>query len=211
MKKSMVLFLSLTLLFLQLSYAQQTDHKKNPSDANKLILWEAGINISLPVHIQMYRTHRYGIGSNLRVSKKISPKTEVGIRLDYDYRFARNLPDTTDTVQERASHRNFSIIAIKPNVQFNLKNDWFFGAETGIGYAISDENKSIGLGFVSEYNGNARIGSCSGLYIGKYLSLGHEYANFGISLNLTNFVLKGHAENTLGLKFNYRFTKEKSN
>jgi hypothetical protein len=29
----------------------------------------------------------------------------------------------------------------------------------------------------------------------------------GISLNLTNFVAKGHAENTLGLKFNYCFLK----
>jgi hypothetical protein len=48
-----------------------------------------------------------------------------------------------------------------------------------------------------------QFGSCSGIYLGKYFTAGTK----GISLNLTNFVAKGHAENTLGLKFNYCFLK----
>jgi hypothetical protein len=30
-----------------------------------------------------------------------------------------------------------------------------------VGFAISDENNRIGLGFVPEYNGEAQFGSCS--------------------------------------------------
>jgi hypothetical protein len=64
----------------------------------------------------------------------------------------------------------------------------------------------IGLGFVPEYNGEAQFGSCSG-YILVYFTAGTNQRKLGISLNLTNFVAKGHAENTLGLKFNYCFLK----
>ena len=197
--------ISLIVMLLVLSFAQQSFNKDNSFEKNKSIFIEAGVNVSLPVHIQMFRTHRYAIGVNFRAFKKITPKTEIGLKLDYDYRFARNIPDTIDTVKERASHRNFSLIALKPNVQFNFNCNWFFGAETGVGYALSDENGAIGLGFVSEYGGNTKFGSCSGLYIGKYLSIGHNNNNFQASMNLTNFLHKGHAENSLGLRFNYCF------
>jgi hypothetical protein len=39
-----------------------------------------------------------------------------------------------------------------------------------------------------------------GIYLGKYTA-GTNQRKLGISLNLTNLLLK-HAENTLGLKFN---------
>jgi len=167
---------------------------------------ESGINLSLPVHIQMYRSHRLGIGINLRIAEKITSTTEFGIRVEYDYRFTRkNYPAVPpeSTVKERALYRNFSIFAIKPNIQFNLKRNWCLGAESGVGYAISDEDPKIGLGFVSEFNGPTRFGSCSGIYLGKYFSKN----KVNVSLNLTNFVAHGHAENTLGLKFNYYFHK----
>jgi hypothetical protein len=172
---------------------------------NSFVL-ESGINLSLPVHIQMYRSHRLGIGVNLRVAEKITSTTEFGVRAEYDYRFTKkNHPAVPpeSTVKERALYRNFSLFAIKPNIQFNLKRNWSLGAESGVGYAISDEDPKIGLGFVDEFNGPTRFGSCSGIYLGKYL-----YKNkLNISLNLTNFIAHGHAENTLGLKFNYCFFK----
>jgi hypothetical protein len=59
--------------------------------------------------------------------------------------------------------------------------------------------------FVPEYNGEAQFGSCSD--ISWYFTAGTNQRKLGISLNLTNFVAKGHAENTLGLKFNYCFLK----
>ncbi|PRZ27791.1 hypothetical protein [Flavobacterium granuli] len=207
MKTTSIISVIMMLLVFQLSYSQQTANKENSFEKNKSILMEAGINVSLPVHIQMFRTHRYAVGLNFRAFKKISSKTEIGLKLDYDYRFARKIPDTTDTVKEKASHRNFSLIALKANVQFNFNHDWFFGAETGVGYALSDANGAIGLGFVSEYDGNAKFGSCSGLYIGKYLSIGQKHNNLEASMNLTNFLLKGHAENSLGLRLNYCFNK----
>jgi long-subunit fatty acid transport protein len=206
MKKSLALYISILFLIVQISFAQQIENNRTTSEKTNPIVLESGINLSIPVHIEMYRTHRVGIGINIRASKKISAKTALGIRAEYDYRFARNLPpDTTNTVEGRALHKNFSLIALKPNVQFSLKSNWFIGVETGVGYVISDENNTIGFGFVSEYAGNLRVGSCSGLYLGKYFTSGKRNNQLGISLNLTNFVAKGHAENTLGLKFNYCF------
>jgi len=208
MKKSTVISIITMLLFTHLIVAQQLEQQIAIPDYSKTLLLEGGLNLSVPVHIQMYRTHRVGIGVNVRVSKKISPKTELGIRGEYDYRFVRNIgPDTTGTVRGRALHKNFSLFALKPNVQFELRRNWFLGIETGVGFAISDENNRIGLGFISEYNGEAQFGSCSGIYLGKYFTAWANQRKLGISLNLTNFVAKGHAENTLGLKFNYCFMK----
>lgn len=214
MKKSAVILTSIILFAIQFCIAQQTPEKEITEEFNNAIFFEAGLNISVPVHIQMYRSHRVGIGLNVRAAKQISPKTELGIRAEYDYRFARNIPpdlsgiqSQEDEVKERALHKNFGLIAVKPNMQLYFSHQWFMGLETGIGYAISDENGGIGLGFVSEYSGDARFGWCSGVYLGKYFSNGNIPRQFGISLNLTNFVLKAHAENTLGLKFNYCFNK----
>jgi hypothetical protein len=80
---------------------------------------------------------------------------------EYDYRFVRNIsPDTTGTAIGRALHKNFSLFALKPNVQFTLRETGFRSWNWGR-FAISDENNRIGLGFVPEYNGEAQFGSCS--------------------------------------------------
>ncbi|MFE3868816.1 hypothetical protein ACFX5E_12130 [Flavobacterium sp. LS2P90] len=199
MKKILDAIMTLLLLFfVSFAFAQKEQD-------NSFVL-ESGINLSLPVHIEMYRSHRLGIGVNLRIAEKITPTTEFGLRAEYDYRFTKkNHPEVPpeSTVKERALYRNFSLFALKPNIQVNLKSNWFLGAESGVGYAISDEDPKIGLGFVNEFNGPTRYGSCSGLYLGKYIP---KY-KMNISLNLTNFIAHGHAENTLGLKFNYCFYK----
>jgi hypothetical protein len=214
MKKSAVIFTSIILFAIQFCIAQQMPEKETTNELDKSIFVEGGVNLSVPVHIEMYRSHRMGIGVNLRAARKISEKTEFGLRAEYDYRFARNIsPDLSDIkdpfdeAKKRALYKNFGLFAVKPNVQFYFRRQWFLGLETGVGYAISDQNRSIGLGFVSEYSGEARFGWCSGIYLGKYFSYGNIPRQFGISLNLTNFVLKAHAENTLGLKFNYCFNK----
>lgn len=192
MKKITILITSFSLLFIQFVFSQ------NKQD--KTFQIESGINISVPVHIEMYRTHRLGIGFNAKISERFSEKLELGIRADYDYRFTNTY--NHDTIKVEASRKNFGIISIKPGVQFNLKSQWFCGVETGLGYAISDENKKIGLGFVSEYRGEAQFGSCSSLYVGKYVQ-----KDLGFSLNFTNFVANWHAENTLAIKMNYRFNR----
>ena len=202
MKKSTVLVIGLLLLFIQSIFSQNKWDKKNFSKQTKTIYIESGINVSVPVHIEMYRSHRLGIGVNAKVSEIVSEKLELGIMAEYDYRFINK--NNHDTIKIEASHKNFGIISIKPGIQFKLKSKsrWFWGVETGLGYAISDENNRIGLGFVSEYRGEAQFGSCSSLYFGKYAQ-----RNLGFSINFTNFVAKGHAENTLGIKMNYCFNR----
>jgi hypothetical protein len=55
-------------------------------------------------------------------------------------------------------------------MQFELRKKLVLGVETGVGYALSDEN-SIGLGFISEYNGEA-VWIVLGIYLGKYFTAG---------------------------------------
>ncbi|MFV8369667.1 hypothetical protein [Flavobacterium sp. LB2R40] len=208
MKKILVPLLSIVIFIGQSICAQIKPENPITSKEAKPVYFEAGINASLPVHIEMYRTHRLGIGFNTRIGKIISRKLELGIRLDYDYRFIRKntrILTSESTLQERASHNNFSLFCLKPNVQFNMNSKWFWGAETGIGYALSDEDSKIGLGFVSEYASDQQFGWCSGLYLGRYFMINPNKNKLGLSMNLTQFLAHGHAENSLGLKINYRF------
>ena len=72
----------------QFIFAQNEPEKNISSYKNKPIYLEAGINSSLPVHIEMYRTHRLAIGINEEHGKTISEKWELGLRAEYDYRFS---------------------------------------------------------------------------------------------------------------------------
>ena len=69
-------------------------------------------------------------------------------------------------------------------------------------YIPEQEPKRVGP-LNSETKPNPIFGSSSEIYLGKYFP---KY-KLNTSLNLTNFVAHGHAENTLGLKFNYYFYK----
>lgn len=208
MKKILVLLTTLLLLVGQFIHAQNKTENTILSKDKKPFYLETGINVSLPVHIQMYRSHRLAIGINTRVGKIISRKLELGIRFDYDYRFIKKgsrILTPESTLTERALHNNFSLFSIKPNVQFNLDSNYFWGAETGLGYALSDEDSKIGLGFVSEYASDQQFGLCSGLYFGKSFFVSSNKNKVSLSLNLTQFLALGHAENSLGLRINYRF------
>jgi hypothetical protein len=214
MEKISIAFVSVLLLAVQLTHAQKEQGKKFYSIQNKRIYWEAGINLSLPAHDDLLRTHTLAIGINVRASRSISSKINIGLKAEYSYRFAKEIrsglkndPDITDETIIRASHRNFSLICLKPNVQFNLRSHCFFGVETGIGYAISEGNSTIGFGFVEEYNGKAQLGSCSGLYLGKYFVIGTNKKGLGLSLNWSNFLIKSHAENFAGIGLKYCFNK----
>lgn len=211
MKKAAILVTGILFFFFQNTFAQQITEKENPSPIDKSIYYSAGLNFSLPVHIMMYRSHRLAVGVNARAFKKISPKTDLGLKFDYDYRFTKSkskkLITPESTLEERALHSNFSLFCLKPNVQFNFKSDWYLGAETGIGYVLSDADPHFGLGFVSEFAGPQQFGICSGLYLGKYLLFGPQKNKLGLSLDLTQFLAHGHAENSLGLKCYYAFGK----
>lgn len=210
MKKIFVLLTTLLLLVGQFIYAQNKTENTILSKDKKPFYLETGINASLPVHIQMYRSHRLALGINVRAGKIISRKLELGIRFDYDYRFIKKgsrILTPESTLTERALHSNFSLFSIKPNVQFNLNSNYFLGVETGLGYALSDEDSKIGLGFVSEYASDQQFGLCSGLYFGKSFDIGSNKDKISLSLNFSQFLALGHAENSLGLRINYLFLK----
>ncbi|MGO4905154.1 hypothetical protein [Flavobacterium sp. W20_MBD1_R3] len=208
MKKILILLLSAILFLGPFVYGQSDKDGNTPQTQKRSLFLESGINASLPVHIQMYRSHRLAIGVNARLGKKISKKGEIGIRFDYDYRFIKKnsrILTPESTLEERALRSNFSLFSLKPNVQFYLNRNWYWGVESGIGYALSDEDPKIGLGFISEYASEQPFGLCSGLYLGKRLSIGPKKNKIGISMDFTQFLARGHAENSLGLRINYRF------
>ena len=64
---------------------------------------------------------------------------------------------------------------------------WYFGAEAGVGYAISDESSNIGFGFVEEYPVGQKFGACSGIYVGRNFSIGAKKNKLDLSLSLPNF------------------------
>lgn len=193
----------ITLFFTSFSFSQKTIPENKEENTIHL---EGGFNVSIPVHIMMFRTHRLAVGANLRAWKKISPKLDLGLKLDYDYRFSKQTEEiitSENTLVERATHSNYSIISLKSNFQYNTKLQWFLGAEIGVGFAISDEDSKIGLGFVSEYGGPQQFGLNSGIYLGKYFRVKSDTYNLGVSLDINQFMAHGHAENTLGIKLKY--------
>jgi hypothetical protein len=207
MKNNLVLLIAIILFGFQYVFAQKESEKNILLSENKPIYLESGINLSIPAHDDMMKTHLITIGFNVKAAKKISKKWDMGIRAEYDYRFTRkNIGDITaeSTLKERALHTNFSLISIKPGVQYNFNSKFYCGAETGIGYAISDYNSKIGLGFVEEYDGHTQFGSCSGLYLGKYYLIGPKDQKIGLSLSWTNFFAEDHSENSIGIKINFR-------
>jgi hypothetical protein len=208
MKKIPIVFLSMLLLFIQFVVAQTVAENDDSSKQSKKIYFESGINLSMPVHIQMYRSHRFEIGINIRVWEKISPKWDLGFKVDYDYwLIKKNLPALTSesTLKERALYSNFSIFSLKINTQYSFTPKWYWGLESGLGYAISDADGKFGLGFVSEFGGPQQFGLSSGFYLGRYFIIGNKKNKLGLSMDFTQFLAHGHAENSLGLKIKYSF------
>jgi hypothetical protein len=201
-------FCILTIFLASFSFAQKKSaiNKDCTSIEKQPIHLEGGFNVSLPVHIMMYRTHRLAIGANARAWKTITPHLDLGFKLEYDYRFRKKtdkIITPENTLIERASHKNYSLISLKANLQHNYKSHWFTGAETGLGFAISDEDSKIGLGFVSEYGGPQQFGLSSGIFIGKYFRTNKDCFNLGVSLDFNQFMAHGHAENNIGIKLRY--------
>lgn len=209
MKKIPIVFLSVMLLAVQFVSAQTIIQDSVSSKKDKTIYLESGINLSIPVHIEMYRSHRFEIGINIRAWKKVSPKWDLGIKVDYDYWLVKqNLPKLTpeSALTERTLYSNFNIFSIKINSQYSFSHKWYWGVESGLGYALSDADKKFGLGFVSEYGGGPQqFGLSSAFYLGRYFIIGNAKNKLGLSMDFTQFLAHGHAENSIGLKVKYRF------
>jgi hypothetical protein len=209
MKKIPIVFLSVMLLAVQFIAAQTIIQDSVSSKKDKTIYLESGINLSIPVHIEMYRSHRFEIGINIRAWKKVSPKWDLGIKADYDYWLVKqNVPKLTpeSTLTEKTLYSNFNIFSIKINAQYSFSHKWYWGAESGLGYALSDADKKFGLGFVSEYGGGPQqFGLSSAFYLGRYFIIGNAKNKLGLSMDFTQFLAHGHAENSIGLKVKYRF------
>jgi hypothetical protein len=209
MKKIPIVFLSMLLLYVQFVIAQTAPVNADSSKQGKKIYLETGINLSIPVHVQMYRSHKFEIGVNAKAWQRISSKQDLGIKFDYDYwLIKKNVPEVTPetTLSDRALYSNFSIFSVKLNTQYSFTPKWYWGVESGVGYALSDADRKYGLGFVSEYGGGAQqFGLSSALYLGRSFVIGDTKNKLGLSLDFTQFLAHGHAENSLSLKAKYRF------
>lgn len=171
---------------------------------NNLVIWDAGINFSIPVHDDLLKTHALAVGLNTRIARKYTAKFNFGIRIEYEYRFARtNIQDSL--IKSSANYCNFGLICIKPGIQLNLTSGKFWGIETGIGYVISDWNSKTGFGFVEEYDGSTQTGFCATAFFGKYIYSGTNKKMGSLSVYCSNFFAERHAENFAGVRLNYIF------
>lgn len=167
---------------------------------NKQLKKDIGLNFSFPAHDDLWRSHSVAIGLNARVAAILRKKWEAGLRAEFEYRFAR-AHGTNAELKSPASKAGFSLVALKANTQFNISSSWYCGVESGIGYVISDNDKTTGLGFIEEYDGCTQMGSCSSIYVGKYYFIHHRRT--GIQLYWSNFLAERHAENFIGMRFDF--------
>jgi hypothetical protein len=91
----------------------------------QILLLEGGVNLSVSVHEELYQTHRAGVGINVRASMRISPKTELGIRGEYDYRFVRNISPDTRNCDRKSFTQNFSLFALNQMCNLTLRETGF--------------------------------------------------------------------------------------
>jgi hypothetical protein len=77
MKKLAVILVTIILFATQFCAAQQTSERETTNELAKSIFLEGGVNISVPVHIQMYRSHRVWYWPQRKDRKKDIAKNRI--------------------------------------------------------------------------------------------------------------------------------------
>jgi len=167
---------------------------------------EGGFNLSLPAHDDLIRTHTLGLGITAMAATRINARWEIGLRAEYDYRFAKkNYPDSV--LKFTNKHRGYSVMCLRPGVQYHFKQRYFAGLETGMAYVKLDNDSKTGYGFVEEFDGSTPIGFSLGLYAGKKFNYGHEIKKLAIAVYWQFFYAESHGESIVGLRSAYRFSQ----
>lgn len=179
---------------------------------NKLIIpplkfqTEVGINCSVPLHDDLWRTHTLAIGCNAAAFLKTSSQIQAGLRMEYEYRFSKKHYQKS-WVKNGYKHGNFSMLIVKTEARTKIHNHWSFGAGAGIGFVKLEGDNTTGFGFVEEYDGCTPIGFCSGVYASKYFDRGSAKNKWCLSVYWSGFYAEVHGENFGGLRFNYIYGK----
>ncbi|MBK7558989.1 MAG: hypothetical protein IPI54_12395 [Chitinophagaceae bacterium] len=173
---------------------------------SKHISLDAGFNVSLPAHDDLMRTHTLGMGITARAMVPISKRWNIGIRAEFDHRFAKkNYPDSV--LKFTNKHSNYSMMSLKPGVQFNFRPRYFAGLGAGMAYVMLQNDSKTGFGFVEEFDGSTQIGYSMEIYAGKKFNYWHGRKNLALSIYWLFFYAERHGESAVGLRSSYLFSR----
>lgn len=168
--------------------------------------FEGGINFSLPAHDDLMRTHTLGLGLSARAMMDLNEHWEIGLRAEYDHRFAkRDYPDSV--LKFTNKHRDYTIMSLKPGVQFNFRPRYFAGLEAGMAYVKLEGDSKTGFGFVEEFDGSTPIGFMMEVYAGKKFNYVPGRMNLAMSVYWQFFFAETHGESVVGLRAAYLFNR----
>jgi len=206
MKIAVTLFFPVFILNVLCCFSQTPVTKYGIILPAKRVALEGGFNFSLPAHDDLMRTHTLGLGITTRSVVRITAKWDIGLRAEYDYRFAnKNYPDSVLKLTNK--HSSYSLMSLKPGVQFNFRKRYFAGMDAGMAYVKLDNDSKTGFGFVEEFDGFTPIGFVLGLYAGKKFSYGQHEKKLAISVYWQFFYAESHGESIVGLRCSYLFSR----
>jgi len=164
--------------------------------------FQPGFDVNYPLHDDMIRSHRLGVGVSLLAAYQVSSKYSTGLRLRYAYHLERkDYPE--DYTGTELSKLPFSVLTFQWNNQVPVFRSWLGGIDLGYGLADTKGAPKVGLGWVQEYDGCVRNYFATSLYLGKRFNAMGKY-NVMMSFFLDNLFGEKHAENFGGLRMEIR-------
>jgi hypothetical protein len=177
--------------------------KHNSAEARKVGFFvQPGVDLNYPLHDDMIRSHRLGVGVSFLAAYQVSPKYSTGLRLRYAYHLERqDYPE--DYAGTEISKLPFSVLTFQWNNQVPVFRSWLAGIDLGYGIADTKGAPKVGLGWVQEYDGCARNYVATSFYLGKRVIAMDKY-DILLSMFFDNLFGEKHAENFGGIRMEIR-------
>ncbi len=172
------------MLGVLLTIVAATTAQKVKPPASKM-KFDIGPQFSYPLNPSFNRTHSIGLGATSRAAYYFTSEISTGIRVNYDYFLGREYNNAG--ISDR--HYNLTWTSFLANFQYDFNDGFYIGGDAGIGFLSIKGNTN------SMFN--------TSLYTGKAFKM--IKSTGGISLYWTQARESSSRDETLGLRFHYRF------
>lgn len=163
---------------------------------------QLGMDANYPLHDDMIRSHRLGVGVSLLAAYQVSPGYSTGLRVRYAYHLERK-DYPANYAGTEISKLPFSVLTFQWNNQVPVFRSWLAGIDLGYGFADTKGAPKVGLGWVQEYDGCALNYFTTSFYLGKRITAMKKY-DIMLSLFLDDLFGEKHAENFGGIRLEIR-------
>ncbi len=173
-----------------------------PGSEKRGFYFQPGFDINYPLHDDMIRSHRLGVGVSLLAGYQVTHKYATGLRIRYAYHMERkSYPE--DYTGTEISKLPFSVLTFQWNNQVPVFRSCLAGIDLGYGMADTKGAPKVGLGWVQEYDGCVRNYFATSLYLGKRMKAMEKY-DMMVSIFFDNLFGEKHAENFGGIRMEIR-------